>query len=53
MLAQKPTEFKWSNRETTIRKNKNKGQTAVLDKIDLSGLEEWTGAEQEEAWELM
>ena len=30
-----------------------KGQIEVLYKIDLSGLEDWSGAEQEEARELI
>ena len=51
MLVQKTAELKGSKRETTMKKNK--GQTEVLDNINLSGLEEWSGAEQEDAWELI
>ena len=43
MLAQEATELEGSKREITIKKNKNKGQTKVLDKIDLSGLEDEVG----------
>ena len=50
MLAQKPTEVKGSKRKTTIQKRKIKGKLEVLDKIDLSGSEEWSGAEKEGAY---
>ena len=44
--------LKGSKGESIINK-KNKGQKEVLDKIDLAGFEEWSGAEQEEPWELI
>ena len=53
MLVQKPTELKGRQRETTTKKVKNKGQTDVFDKIDLTGSEEWSEADQEEAQELI
>ena len=51
-LAQKPTGLEEGQGETT-KKMKNKGQREVLGKIDLAGLEEWSGDEQKETWELL
>ena len=53
LLDQKPTRVKEYKKETTTKKKKNEGQKELLDEIDLDRLEEWSGDEQKQAWELI
>ena len=40
-------------KKATVKKRETESQKELLDKIDLTGLEEWSGHEQEDAWELI
>ena len=48
LLVQKPARLEGGKRET-VKKKKHEAQKEVLDKIDLTGLEEWSEFEQKEA----
>ena len=50
---QKPTEYRIEEKEPIKGKKKTESQKEILDQIDLTGLEEWGGNEQEEARELI
>ena len=53
MLAPKPTWHESSKGKATTGKGKYESQKESLDKIDLTGLGEWSQNEQKEAWELI
>ena len=52
LLVPKTTRLEGSKGET-IKKKKNEGQKEVLDKIDLTGLEQWSGLKKKNAQELI
>ena len=52
-LAPKPTGHESGKGEATARKRKYESQKEMLDKIDLTGLGDWSQNGQKEAWELM
>ena len=52
LLAPKPTGHGVGEKEATVEKRKTESQKE-LDKIDLTGLGEWSQNEQKEAWELI
>ena len=53
LLGQKPTGHGTDEMEATAKKGETESQKELLDEIDLIGLEECSGDEQKEAWEII
>ena len=53
LLVPKPIGHELGKGESTTRKRKYESQKELLDKINLTGLGEWSQNEQKEAWELI
>ena len=53
LLTQNTTKHEAGKGEFTTEKKKYESQKELLDKIDLTGLGEWSQNEQENAWELI
>ena len=53
LLAPKPTGPETGMGEATTGKGKYESQIELLDKIDSTGLWEWSQSEQKETWELI
>ena len=53
LLAPKPTGHELGKGEATARKRKFENQKELSDKIDLTGLGDWSWNEQKETWELI
>ena len=52
-LALKQTEDKSGKGEATTWKRKDESPKELLDKIDLTGLRDWSQDEEKEAWQLI
>ena len=53
LLVPNPTGHRAGEKEATAEKRKPESQKELLDKIDLTGLGEWSQNEQKETWELI
>ena len=53
LLAPKPMGHGAGEKEATVKKRKTESHKELLNKIDLTGWEEWNKNEQKDAWELI
>ena len=53
LLAPKPTGYEAGKDKATAEKKSAESQKELLDKIDLTGLGEWSHNKQKEVWELI